>query len=855
MTPPAAPTGLAPTAGDSQVSLAWSHADPGDVDEYVVEYRCPSGSGSYTEDARPTVASEVVSGLTNGVECDFRVAAEDAANNRSAYAGPVQGTPEAAGAFLRLEDSPLWGTGGSIVDLTVAVPQFRPLEEARGTASPALPLDTTGWTQINVSTCTEAAVEAALASISVEETVVDVSACSLIPLIGDEELGHIRLDAGVTPIRKRIVIRGNPTTRTRFAREELAPTFGPGGNIPDGDSGHREYALAIGNTLGAFPSLASWTWDVGLSMGDLIVGSNQAITGVYPGDVVKLGVQLPAEYDSQGRGSDARNVRRVLCARWDDGTEQPPGCAATYGLVANNRLRIDSPLTTHFGTGGPYAFSPGITAPTISHVENSGAPSPANGIWEYIGLENLEFEHEAPYIVQDFHPAVRFGQIRDLWFKNVRFGPWGATKLSGPAVSSAGADGVLVLSSFMDGEVWKPECTGTIASITATNPLTMVVNTHPKCTSDAAWGESIAVGGSSSQGIGVNGYSGNNPAIFIPDSCEVPELRGVWSMRHDADLPDTGIATIDLVIPGIDGTGISNLTPDCYYVNLTQFGDAAVYSEVATSQLQIANTPFTNTRVGILVQGGWETLSLYNDFHTDPNHHAGRGLFDHDGMGSYAWEGNVSNGQQIAMIAGSPANGPGHGPHVILGRNEFVDDGTVTATAYGAMPNGNLGYLLNESSNQDGLANHFFVIAGNVLEGNWNGGASDKLDSCDNAGASDCSQELPPSGTGVYWVNDFYETGNLWKGFDIDAFLTQSPDLNPTSFRDSDATEANEGAELSPSDRARAYWHSMVYSDVPAWWCVESGPFPSVGAPHYTEAQPAMLPSTRRRLGLSCTNP
>lgn len=99
MTPPAAPTGLAPTAGDGQVSLAWSHPAPGDVDEYVVEFRCPSGSGSYTEDARPTSSSEIVSGLTNGVECDFRVAAEDAANNLSAWAGPVQATPEAAGAL------------------------------------------------------------------------------------------------------------------------------------------------------------------------------------------------------------------------------------------------------------------------------------------------------------------------------------------------------------------------------------------------------------------------------------------------------------------------------------------------------------------------------------------------------------------------------------------------------------------------------------------------------------------------------------------------------------------------------------------------------------------------------------
>lgn len=766
--------------------------------------------------------------------------------------------PPVMDGFTTLAESTDWGTGGAIVDLTEVVPKFRALEEARGTYSPALPLSTAGWTEIVVSTCTEAAVEAAIDAIAVEQTVVDLSACATIPLIGAEELGHIRLDASLTPIKKRIVFRGNAITRTKFVREELAPTFGAGGNIPDSDGGHREYAFAIGDpgATGAFPTLASWTWDHGKAMGDLVVGSNQAITGVYPGDVIQVGVTYPLAYRDQGRGSNPRNVRRVLCAKWNDGTEHPAGCAAAYGIVANNRIRLDSELTAHFGTDGPYAFSPDITAPTIRHIENSGAPTPANGIWEYIGFENIEFEHEAPYVVLDFHPAVRFGKIKDLWFENVRFGPWGAVKLSGPAVSVSGAASILVRSSFIDGAVWKPECVSTIASITATNPLTMIVNTHPNCDTDGAWGESIAIGGSSSQGIGVNGYNGNNPTIFISDSCEVPELRGVWSMRHDADLPDAGITSVNLVLPGINGTGIVNLTPNCYYTNLTQFGDAAVYSEVATSQLQIVNSPFINTRVGLLIQGGWETASLFNEFHTEPNHHAGRALFDHDGLGPYLHEGNQSNGQKIAMIAGSPAAGPGHGPHVVLSNNEFLDNGTVSATAYGAMTNDNLGCLLNESANQDGLANHFFVIAGNAIDCNWNGGVNDKLDSCDNAGASDCTQELPPDpATGIFWVNDFYETGNLWRTFDIDAYLTQSPDLNPTSFRDSDLTEGNEGTELSAPDRARDYWSSMIYTAVPDWWCSESGTFPGIGAAAYTAATPADLPAKRLRLGQSCTRP
>lgn len=93
-TPPADPTSLGGSASSTQVSLSWSHPTPSDVAEYVVEYRCPSGSGSYVESTpRPTTTSKTVTGLTDDVECDFRVAAEDASDNRSGYAGPIQSTP------------------------------------------------------------------------------------------------------------------------------------------------------------------------------------------------------------------------------------------------------------------------------------------------------------------------------------------------------------------------------------------------------------------------------------------------------------------------------------------------------------------------------------------------------------------------------------------------------------------------------------------------------------------------------------------------------------------------------------------------------------------------------------------
>lgn len=92
-TPPAVPTGLTPTAGVGNVSLTWTHADPGDVANYNVRYRCPSGSGGYTIWSSPASPSALVTGLTAGTECDFSVNAEDAAGNPSAYTADVQSTP------------------------------------------------------------------------------------------------------------------------------------------------------------------------------------------------------------------------------------------------------------------------------------------------------------------------------------------------------------------------------------------------------------------------------------------------------------------------------------------------------------------------------------------------------------------------------------------------------------------------------------------------------------------------------------------------------------------------------------------------------------------------------------------
>ena len=90
-TPPAAPTGLQATAGNSQVSLAWT-ASTGATNYHVK--RSTTNGGPYTQIAAPTVASDVDTGLTNGTTYYYVVSALNTVGE-SANSPQVSATPTA----------------------------------------------------------------------------------------------------------------------------------------------------------------------------------------------------------------------------------------------------------------------------------------------------------------------------------------------------------------------------------------------------------------------------------------------------------------------------------------------------------------------------------------------------------------------------------------------------------------------------------------------------------------------------------------------------------------------------------------------------------------------------------------
>jgi fibronectin type 3 domain-containing protein len=83
LNPPAAPTGLAATAGNTQVSLDWDDNTEGDFADYSV-WRSTTSGGSYTEVASGlTTSAYTNTGLTNGTTYYYVVTAFDTADNES----------------------------------------------------------------------------------------------------------------------------------------------------------------------------------------------------------------------------------------------------------------------------------------------------------------------------------------------------------------------------------------------------------------------------------------------------------------------------------------------------------------------------------------------------------------------------------------------------------------------------------------------------------------------------------------------------------------------------------------------------------------------------------------------------
>jgi endonuclease I/fibronectin type 3 domain-containing protein len=113
-TPPAAPTGLAATAGNAVVDLNWNDNSELDLAGYNV-YRSTSSGGPYSKINGPLVTASDYSdtSVTNGITYYYVVAAVDTSNNESADSNEASASPSAGVTLLLtfLADTSVPGVG------------------------------------------------------------------------------------------------------------------------------------------------------------------------------------------------------------------------------------------------------------------------------------------------------------------------------------------------------------------------------------------------------------------------------------------------------------------------------------------------------------------------------------------------------------------------------------------------------------------------------------------------------------------------------------------------------------------------------------------------------------------------
>lgn len=157
-TPPAVPTGLTATAGDTEVRLDWAAVDDPDFVTYRV-YQAPSATGPWTSVRYVGQQTATIGGLANFTEVFFSVSAIDGSNNESARSGAVPATPtnpevqpivDAGAQFTcRLKaNGSIWCWGlnshGQLGIGTLANPQHRSAPVQVGTDTHWVSLST-GW--------------------------------------------------------------------------------------------------------------------------------------------------------------------------------------------------------------------------------------------------------------------------------------------------------------------------------------------------------------------------------------------------------------------------------------------------------------------------------------------------------------------------------------------------------------------------------------------------------------------------------------------------------------------------------------------------------------------------------------
>ncbi|MCH7528893.1 MAG: T9SS type A sorting domain-containing protein [Candidatus Marinimicrobia bacterium] len=134
LTPPAAPTSLAATPGDGQITLTWSPNTEADLSHYRVYQGAGANfdtTGALAAQVDKSASSALISGLSNGTTYFYRITAVDSAGNVSGTSAEVSEMPAASdsqGPIIADLPSSLNASVGNPITITATITDTSPIQ-------------------------------------------------------------------------------------------------------------------------------------------------------------------------------------------------------------------------------------------------------------------------------------------------------------------------------------------------------------------------------------------------------------------------------------------------------------------------------------------------------------------------------------------------------------------------------------------------------------------------------------------------------------------------------------------------------------------------------------------------------
>lgn len=697
--------------------------------------------------------------------------------------------------FVTLDSSYI-GTGQTD-DMTDKIPRPLPLD-AR------LPLDTSGWvidTLAYPGECNEAGILSAKnAAITAGNTVVDMSLCV--------DTINIATGFAISKAANGVVLRGHPVTKLpvlNFTRSGTPP-----------ERGWADLMFQVGEA-GIPTPIATWLWDRATThvKGTDLVGSSQAITAVYPGDMVTTDFD-PTGFSNGGANPLRRTEHwRVVCAVWSDGTVSGAGLGcdalAINTIKLNGNHQLD--MTGNAYTEGPY------TGHTIYHIERPNDATVTQNIAENVGLEDFTIQHAYGNAgVRAYYKAIDFHGCMECWMTGMQFPkPWGHSWFSLNAYSGD----MLIEGNDFVGPVYANMCRIDITASTQGNPVGVTISRPAGCPSQYK-------------------FDSFYPYLIFPHDYPEAGLAGKITKFTCSEVigeecvdPSTGANRDGFTVTltdfktgaTIDGAGFATTPTSAWTMLTNEWQVGGYYWGGESSGNQFINNSMLNPRsCGIMQSGAYSSWVYGNYIVHGPEYNAMRCFFNHgSGMASSGIEANDADSPLVIVAQASNASITGIGPHFYVGRNRIRQHvETHLGNDWCA-----LGGICNESYDQFGSASEDLVLSANTFAGFPVAGNAGKLGSCNND--NDTGTGLTAAGCEAPYQHDgLYVLGNLWRD-ETDVSFAESATNNPTFVRPELDAGINVNVDVAPAGwSTRSYPSSILYDTTgaaPHWWCQESGTF------------------------------